>query len=126
MPGHRSRGAREQESRSRLLDLYKRAALVAASKRDAKLCYSAGTSPGSLPWLRKIWGTPEKLNTFKKLDSMVKKIQMSGMKHWQVVLNKNQVKNIVNYLLRRKNTLTNSRVQNIWKKTVLEKSPAST
>ena len=51
----RSKRAREQ---SRLLDLYKRAALVAASKRDAKLCYSAGTSPGSLPWLRKIWGTP--------------------------------------------------------------------
>ena len=66
---------------------------------------------------RGVWGIiPEKLNTFKKLDSMVKKIQMSGMKHRQVVLNKNQVKNIVNYLLRMKNTLTNSQVQNIWNK----------
>ena len=65
---------------------------------------------------RGVWGSiPEKLNTIGK---WVKQNQVSEIKHTQLTLKKGQVWNIVNYLLRKKNTCTlkNSRVQKIWNK----------
>ena len=65
---------------------------------------------------RGVWGIiPEQLNTF---GERVKQIQVSEIKHTQLALKNSQVQNIVNYLLRKKNTRTqrNSRVQNIWNK----------